>query len=98
MTSARRISSVLAVAAAFSCLGASAASAAPAAGPLGPPINPVTELDSLAATGLPEDQAAQLPGISEQLGGLDRIHDLQQLHQLTDLAAPVTGVLPAVSV
>ncbi|WP_234364729.1 hypothetical protein [Streptomyces sp. WAC04657] len=70
----------------------------PAAGPLGPPINPVTELDSLAATGLPEEQAAQLPGIAEQLGGLNRIHDLQQLHQLTDLAAPVTGVLPAVSV
>jgi hypothetical protein len=27
---------------------------------------------------------------------LNHLNDLQQLHQVTDLAAPVTGLLPAV--
>ncbi|WP_329285030.1 hypothetical protein [Streptomyces sp. NBC_00691] len=96
MISTRRISSVLAVAAAFSCLGASAQAVATTS-PLGPPINPVTELDALATTGIPQESKAQFPGIAGQLGGLDRLNEVNQLHQLTDLAAPVTGVLPAVS-
>lgn len=100
VTSTRRISSILAVAAAFSCLGASAAataSAAEASGPLGPKINPISELDALATTGIPEESRGQFPGIAGQLNGLDRLHELGQLHQLTDLAAPVTGLLPAIS-
>lgn len=97
MTSTRRISSVLAVAAAFSCLGGSAATAVAATGPLGPPVNPISELDALATTGIPEESRAQFPGIAEQLGGLSRVHDLNQLHQLTDQAAPVTGLLPEIS-
>ncbi|MFE1907040.1 hypothetical protein [Streptomyces gardneri] len=97
MTSTRRISSVLAVAAAFSCLGASAAQAVSVATPLGPPVNPVSELDAVATTGIPEESRAQFPGIESQLGGLGRLNELQQIHQLTDLAAPVTGVLPEIS-
>ncbi|MEV8588941.1 hypothetical protein [Streptomyces sp. NPDC051180] len=91
------MSSVLAVAAAFSCLGGAATQAVAATGPLGPPISPVAELDSLTATGIPEESRDRLPGIAEQLGGLNRVNDLHQLHQLTDLAAPATGLLPEVS-
>ncbi len=95
--STRRISSVLAVAAAFSCLGASAAQAVATTSPLGPPINPVTELDALATTGIPEESKGQFPGIADQLVGLSRVQEVNQLHQLTDLAAPVTGLLPEIS-
>ncbi|MEU7699604.1 hypothetical protein ACF064_02100 [Streptomyces sp. NPDC015492] len=95
MISTRRISSVLAVAAAFSCLGATAAQAA-TAGPLGPPISPIAELDALATTGIPAESKAQFPGMASQLGGLSRVNELNQLHQLTDQAAPVTGLLPVV--
>ncbi|MFD8011655.1 hypothetical protein [Streptomyces sp. NPDC058955] len=98
MTSPRRISSVLAVAAAFSCLGGAATQAVAApASPLGPPISPIAELDNLATTGMTEEARADYPGVGEQLGGLSRIHELHQLHQLTDQAAPVTGLLPAIS-
>ncbi|WP_030313850.1 hypothetical protein [Streptomyces flavochromogenes] len=97
MISTRRISSVLAVAAAFSCLGASAAQAVATTSPLGPPINPVTELDALATTGIPEESKGQFPGIADQLVGLSRVQEVNQLHQLTDLAAPVTGLLPEIS-
>ncbi|WP_030751663.1 hypothetical protein [Streptomyces griseus] len=95
MTSSRRISSVLAVAAAFSCLGGAATQAA--AAPAGPPISPIAELDDLATTGMTEEARADYPGFREQLGGLSRVSELHQLHQLTDQAAPVLGLLPAVS-
>lgn len=97
VTSTRRISSVLAVAAAFSCLGGTAAQAVATTSPLGPPISPISELDALTTTGLPEESRAQFPGIAGQLGGLNRVNEVNQLHQLTDLAAPVTGVLPEIS-
>ncbi|QES10886.1 hypothetical protein DEJ44_30635 [Streptomyces venezuelae] len=96
VTNTRRISALLAVAAAFSCVGATAAQAATTS-PLGPPINPVTELDALVTTGIPEESKAQFPGIADQLGGLDRLHEVNQLHQLTDQAAPVAGLLPVVA-
>ncbi|MGW2301315.1 hypothetical protein [Streptomyces sp. NPDC001809] len=96
MISTRRISSVLAVAAAFSCLGASATQAVAATSPLGPPISPIAELDALATTGIPAESKAQFPGIAGQLGGLSRVNELNQLRQLTDQAAPVTGLLPVV--
>ncbi|MFE5794950.1 hypothetical protein ACFQ8C_20585 [Streptomyces sp. NPDC056503] len=98
MTSSRRISSVLAVAAAFTCLGGAASQAVAApAGPLGPPISPIAELDALATTGMPEEASAAYPGVGEQLGGLSRVGEIRQLHQLTDLAAPATGLLPEIS-
>lgn len=100
VTSTRRISSILAVAAAFSCLGAagaSAANAAEATGPLGPKINPVSELDALTMTGIPEESRGRFPGVASQLSGLSRVNELGQLRQLTDLAAPATGLLPEIS-
>lgn len=56
-------------------------------------LNPVSTLDSLAVSGIPAEHQAQPPLPSTQLAGLDRLNDLSQLHQLTDLAAPVTGLL-----
>ncbi|MFF9850605.1 hypothetical protein [Streptomyces litmocidini] len=82
MTPTRRISSILAVA------------AAEATGPLGPKINPISELDELTVTGIPEESRGRFPGIAGQLNGLDRLNEPGQLHQLADQAAPVAGLLP----
>ncbi|MBD0711556.1 MULTISPECIES: hypothetical protein [unclassified Streptomyces] len=96
MTSTRRITSLLAVAAAFTCLGG-AAEAQAVTSPLGPPISPIAELDAITSTGIPAESRGQLPTVRQQLGGLSRLHELHQLHQLTDQAAPVAGLLPAIS-
>lgn len=90
-----RITTVLAAAAALSSFAVSNANAA---GPteLITPVNPFSELDALAATSIPAEHQAELPKVKNQLAGLSHLNDLSQLHQLTDLAAPVTGLLPAV--
>nr|WP_069625821.1 hypothetical protein [Streptomyces niveus] len=95
MTSMRRITTVLGAAVALSSFAGSAANAAGPA-PLITPVNPVTELDALAASGIPAEQQAELPKVKNQLAGLSHLRDLNQLHQLTDLAAPVLGLVPAV--
>ncbi|MFB7512249.1 hypothetical protein [Streptomyces sp. NPDC056144] len=96
MISTRRISAVLALAAAVSTLGATAATAAPTS-PLGPPINPVTELDAVTTMGIPEESRGQFPGVAQQLGGLNGVNELHQLTQLTDQASFATGLLPEIS-
>ncbi len=58
--------------------------------------NPVATLDSLATSDIPAEQQAGLPRPSAQIAGLNRLNDLNQLHQITDLAAPVTGLLPGI--
>lgn len=57
-------------------------------------LNPIAELDSLAMSDIPAEHQADVPLPSRQLRGLSRLSDLNQLHQVTDLAAPVTGLLP----
>lgn len=59
-------------------------------------VNPVATLDSLAASDIPAEQQAGLPRPSAQLAGLNHLNDLDHLHQITDLAAPVTGLLPGI--
>lgn len=56
-------------------------------------LNPISTLDSVATSGIPAEQQAGLPRPSAQLAGLNRLNDLNQLRQVTDLAAPVTGLL-----
>lgn len=51
-------------------------------------------LDDLTTSGIPAEHRAEIPTMNEQLGGLNR---LNELHQVTDLVAPVTGLLPSVS-
>ncbi|MFI6381833.1 hypothetical protein ACIBKX_20500 [Streptomyces sp. NPDC050658] len=74
----------LALAAGATALAAPAANAA---------ISPTDTVDALATSALPEEHRDELPTLSSQLGGLN---DLNQLHQVTDLAAPVMGFVPAV--
>ncbi|GGX56563.1 hypothetical protein GCM10010515_25020 [Streptomyces fructofermentans] len=62
-------------------------------------LNPIAELDSLAVSDIPVEHRGQIPKVSDQLAGVNKLNDLQQLqqlHQVTDLAAPVAGLLPAV--
>ncbi|MDX3693904.1 hypothetical protein PV726_26925 [Streptomyces europaeiscabiei] len=59
-------------------------------------FNPMTALDSLAAGDLPEEQKETLPRPSQQLKSLNQVHELNRLHQVTDMAAPALGLLGAV--
>ncbi|MFG2576514.1 hypothetical protein [Streptomyces sp. NPDC048481] len=94
MISTRRIAAIAALAAGVTGLAAPMASAAdaPAAGQL----NPMTTLDTVVADQIPAEHRAELPPVSRQLGELNKVTQLQQLnelHQVTDLVAPVTGLL-----
>ncbi|KND42608.1 MULTISPECIES: hypothetical protein [Streptomyces] len=62
-------------------------------------FSPISTLDSLAVSDLPEEQKRSLPRPSQQLAGLNQVHELNrlnELHQVTDLAAPALGLLGAV--
>lgn len=81
------MAAVLALAAGASALAAPAASAEA--------INPTGMLNSLASSQIPDEHRADVPTVTQQLNGLNGLYELQQLHQVTDLAAPVTGLLYA---
>ncbi|MFE2378036.1 hypothetical protein [Streptomyces sp. NPDC059398] len=74
----------------------SSASAAGAAGRADSKLNPVGALDAVAATGIPAPYAGRLPRVKDQLAGVNRLSELNQLHQLTDQAAPVLSLASAV--
>ncbi|MCX4614465.1 MULTISPECIES: hypothetical protein [Streptomyces] len=92
MISTRRMVAAVGLAVGVTGLAAPMASAAEA--PDAGKLNPITQLDALAVSDIPAEHQADIPRISEQLGGLNRLNDLNQLHQVTDLVAPVTGLLP----
>ncbi|MEU9265071.1 hypothetical protein AB0E04_06385 [Streptomyces sp. NPDC048251] len=99
MISTRRIAALAALAAGVTGLAAPMASAAEA--PATGKINPMTVLDSLAASQIPAEYRADLPPVSTQLrelGKVNQLDNLSELHQVTDLAAPVAGLLPAIDV
>lgn len=85
---------VAAVGLAVGVTGLAAPMASAAEAPDAGKLNPITQLDALAVSDIPAEHRADIPRISEQLGGLNRLNDLNQLHQVTDLVAPVTGLLP----
>ncbi|NUO45172.1 MAG: hypothetical protein HOV73_29540 [Streptomyces sp.] len=95
MISTRRIVAVVGLAAGVTGLAAPMASAAPADADAAR-LSPIAMLDSLALSDIPAERRAEIPRPSEQLAGLNRVNDLNQLTQITDLAAPVTGLLPAI--
>ncbi|MFI9832162.1 hypothetical protein ACIHIX_31280 [Streptomyces sp. NPDC051913] len=95
MISTRRIVAVVGLAAGVTGLAAPMASAAPADADAAQ-LSPIAMLDSLALSDIPAERQAEIPRPSEQLAGLNRVNDLNQLTQITDLAAPVTGLLPAI--
>ncbi|MER6561242.1 hypothetical protein ABT300_26610 [Streptomyces sp. NPDC001027] len=99
MISTRRIAALAALAAGLTGLAAPMANAADA--PTDGRINPLTALDSLATSQIPAEHRSELPPVSRQLGEVKKAAQLQQLselHQITDLAAPVTGLLPGIQV
>ncbi|MEI5523109.1 hypothetical protein WB401_04845 [Streptomyces brasiliscabiei] len=97
MISTRRIVAAVGLAAAVTGLAAPMANADATAEATG--LNPITTLDSLAVSDLPEEHKAALPRPSQQLRSLNQVHELNrlnELHQVTDLAAPALGLLGAV--
>ncbi|WP_345652340.1 hypothetical protein [Streptomyces siamensis] len=96
MISTRRMVAAIGLAVGVTGLAAPMASAAGSEAADAGKLNPVAELDSLALSSIPAEQRAAMPLPSRQLAGLNRLNDLNQLHQVTDLAAPVMGVVPAV--
>ncbi|MEV0227781.1 hypothetical protein [Streptomyces sp. NPDC050704] len=97
MISTRRI--VAAVGLAVGVTGFAVPSASAAGLPEMEKLNPIAELDSLAVSDIPAEHKAEIPKATTQLAalnGLNDLYQLNQLHQVTDLAAPVTGLLPAI--
>jgi len=95
MISTRRIVAAVGLAAGLTGLAAPMADAATAAAPDEGRINPISTLDSLTVSDLPEAHKAEIPRPSAQLQQLNRLNDLNQLHQVTDVAAPLYPLLGA---
>ncbi|MEU3982079.1 hypothetical protein AB0F77_18580 [Streptomyces sp. NPDC026672] len=96
MISTRRIVAAVGLAAGVTGLAAPPASAAPVQQGETGKISPIAALDSLAASDIPAEHRGAVPRVSQQLQGLGGLQELGRLHQLTDLAAPATQLLPAV--
>jgi hypothetical protein len=96
MLSTRRIVAAVGLAVGVTGLVAPMANAADAPAFKDGKVSPVALLDSLAVSEIPAEHQAQIPRVADQMKALNHLNDLQQLHQVTDLAAPVTGLLPAV--
>ncbi|MCW8097885.1 hypothetical protein OG288_05515 [Streptomyces tauricus] len=97
MISTRRI--VAAVGLAISVTGLAVPSAGAATVPEAGKLDPIAELDQIAVSDLPVEHRNKIPKISDgiqSLNQLNGLYQLEQLHQVTDLAAPVTGLLPAI--
>jgi anti-sigma factor RsiW len=96
MISTRRIAAAVGLAVGVTGLVAPMANAADAPAFKDGKVSPVALLDSLAVSEIPAEHQAQIPKVSDQMKALNHVNDLQQLHQVTDMTAPVTGLLPAV--
>ncbi len=70
-----------------------AASASPLAMDEADKLSATSTLDTLSTAALPEEHKDAVPPAMSQLGGLSQ---LDKLHQVTDLAAPVMGFVPAI--
>ncbi|BCL25875.1 hypothetical protein ACFFS2_13615 [Streptomyces aurantiacus] len=95
MISTRRI--VAAVGLAISVTGLAVPSAGAATVPRTEKLDLLAELDSIAVSDLPVEHRNKMPKISEGIHNLNGLRQLGQLHQVTDLAAPVMGLVPAVN-
>ncbi|MEV0092657.1 hypothetical protein [Streptomyces sp. NPDC050738] len=93
MNSTRRIATALAILTGTAGLAVPAAQAAPLPLPKTTAISATDTLDNLGTTAIPTAHKQDVPAISEQLNGLDK---LNELHQATDLAAPLTNLVPSV--
>ncbi|WP_329251646.1 hypothetical protein [Streptomyces canus] len=96
MISTRRIVAAVGLAVGVTGLTAPLANAADAGAPDTGQLSPISVIDSLAVSDIPPEHQDEIPSVSEQLAALNQVKKLDQLHQVTDLVAPVTGLLPAV--
>ncbi|MEU0941590.1 hypothetical protein ABZ379_02185 [Streptomyces canus] len=96
MISTRRIVAAVGLAVGVTGITAPLANAADAADLNAGQLNPIAVIDSLAMSDIPAEHRDEIPPVSRQLAGLNRVNDLNQLGQLTGLVAPVTGLVPAV--
>ncbi|MGC0343441.1 hypothetical protein [Streptomyces sp. SLBN-8D4] len=96
MISTRRIVAAVGLAVGVTGIAAPLANAADAAAPNAGRLTPIAVIDSLAMSDIPAEHKDEIPPVSRQLAGLNRVNDLNQLGQVTGLVAPVTGLVPAV--
>ncbi|MEU9450100.1 hypothetical protein [Streptomyces sp. NPDC048277] len=96
MISTRRIVAAVGLAVGVTGLAAPLANAAGASPQHTGKLTALGVLDSVARSDVPAQYKDEIPKISEQVQGLNGVQRLGELHQLTDLAAPVMGLVPAV--
>lgn len=82
----------MAVAAGASGIGLSTAAAATPDAPR-PTISAADTLNDLATMAVPSEQRDKVPTVTSQLQNLNQVN---QLHQLTDMAAPVAGLVQGI--
>ncbi|MFM9441554.1 hypothetical protein [Streptomyces acidiscabies] len=99
MISTRRMLAAAALAAGVAGFAAPMANAADVV-PDDGKLNPIAMLDDLAMSDIPAEHRDEMPRVSSQVSEVKKLggipNELGQLHQLTDLAAPVTGLVPAI--
>ncbi|MER5495298.1 hypothetical protein ACWD6I_07005 [Streptomyces sp. NPDC002454] len=97
MTATRRILAAVALASGVTGLTATAASAAPLPPQALEVPSVIGQLDALSAQSVGPEHQARMPTVTGQVGTVQQgLSQLGQLRQVTDLVAPVTGLLPAV--
>ncbi|MFD8717300.1 MULTISPECIES: hypothetical protein [Streptomyces] len=96
MISTRRIVAAVGLAVGVTGLAAPLANAAGASPQHTGKLTALGVLDSLSRSDIPAQYKDEIPKVSEQVQGLNGVHRLSELHQITDLAAPVMGLVPGI--
>ncbi|MER6266402.1 hypothetical protein ACWDFR_25005 [Streptomyces sp. 900105755] len=96
MISTRRIVAAVGLAVGVTGLAAPLANAADAGAQHPGKLTALGVLDSVSRSDIPAEYRGRMPKVSEQVQGLNGLHKLGELHQVTDLAAPATGLLPGI--
>jgi hypothetical protein len=96
MISTRRIVAAVGLAVGVTGLAAPLANAADASPQHTGKLSPLELLDSVSRTDMPAEHKDEIPKVSQQVQGLNGVHKLSELHQVTDLAAPVMGLVPGI--
>ena len=96
MISTRRIVAAVGLAVGVTGLAAPLANAADASAQHPGTLTALGVLDSLARSDLPPQYQDRIPTVAEQVQGLNGVQRLGELHQITDLAAPVMGLVPGI--
>ncbi|MFF5139817.1 hypothetical protein ACFY6U_08810 [Streptomyces sp. NPDC013157] len=96
MISTRRIVAAVGLAVGVTGLAAPLANAADASAQHPGKLTALGVLDSVSRSDVPAEYRGRMPKVSEQVQGLNGLHKLGELHQVTDLAAPAMGLLPGI--